>query len=97
MENIKALHKDSDDTAVIYFYFDFKDSSKRTTVGMLNSLLSQLVGKLRTVPTEVEEVYKKPNCDEQLTQLQLVMLLRAVFGCFSRIVVLLDALDESTE
>lgn len=97
MENTIAHHEGSSGTAVVYFYFDFKDSTKQTTVGMLGSLVFQLLEKLDGIPAAVEEIFKKYHYHQLPTEPELLELLKSVLGSFTRSFIIIDALDESTE
>lgn len=94
MEDTIAHHEGSSGTAVVYFCFNFKDSAKQMTVGMLGSLLFQLLEKLDAIPAEVDKNFKKYNYQ---TEHQLLDLLKSVLGHFTRSYIVIDALDESTE
>lgn len=97
MVNITTLHQGSDSTAAVYFYFDFNDSSKQTTAGMLSSCLFQLLDKLSAIPHEVHTIFKKYHYLQCPTECELLDLLGVVLGYFTRTFIILDALDESTE
>lgn len=97
METITALHQGSTVNSVVYFYFDFKDPSKRTTVGMLGSLLLQLVENLPTIPLAIEKTFTKYKNNQYPTENEVLDLLKTVLGYFTRVFIVLDALDESTE
>lgn len=86
-------------STTIYFYFDFRDSEKQHTEGMLSSLLSQLANELTEVPKEIcalWEMYKdkkrRPSSEELLSILTLV-----IKKYFDKVYIALDALDECSE
>ncbi|KAI5837417.1 hypothetical protein DFP73DRAFT_636146 [Morchella snyderi] len=99
-------HHCTRDSAIIYFYFDFKDTEKQTTIGMLGSLVYQLLEKLPEMPQEVETFFKvhQPNMSEDTKRSSgsdidklwslFTMIVSIYFG---RVFVILDALDECIE
>lgn len=95
VEHTIAHHKGSG-TAVVYFYIDFQHSTKQTTVGMLSSLLFQLLDTLDAIPAEVDKIFKTYKYQQCPTEHELFDLLKFVLGYFTRSFIVIDALDEST-
>lgn len=84
--------------AVIYFYCDFKDSLKQTTIGLLCSLIAQLVRKKSVIPDDVEGLYQQSDDGKNPPQVSyLGKCLRSIIKGFSKVVVIIDALDECVE
>lgn len=84
--------------AVIYFYCDFKDSSKQTAVSLLGSLISQLVQKRSEIPTDLENLYRRLDNGHKLPEIySLESCLHSIIKQFSKVVVIIDALDEFME
>ena len=84
-------------TAVVFFYFDFRDSEKQTTAGMLSSVISQLITKAASAPAGFFDFYGK----HQQTQPSLAALTQLVVDlckqCFQTVYIFVDALDECKE
>lgn len=81
-----------------FFYFDFKDSRKQTTLDMLGSLLSQLCQQLPEFPEEVANLYNTlPDTSRPPLLSKLQEILPKILLSFSDTFVLIDALDECTE
>lgn len=85
-------------SAVLYFYFDFNDSSKQKHEKMIRSLLSQTLRYCVDVPQELESLYSscmdggwQPTCEALLEALHQTM------ASFEETFVILDALDECTD
>lgn len=84
--------------AVIYFYCDFKESSKQTTAGLLGSLIAQLIQKKTEIPEDVENLYRRSDNGEKPPEVPLLgECLHSVIRGFSKVVVIIDALDECVE
>ncbi len=49
----------SGSSAIVYFYFDFRNAEKQHTGGMLCSLLCQLANELAAVPEEICGLWEK--------------------------------------
>ncbi|KAK2810116.1 hypothetical protein FQN50_003311 [Emmonsiellopsis sp. PD_5] len=85
-----------DDNIGITFYFcDFRSSDERKAERMLASLLRQLLYKDASLPPAVEDLYvtherkgTRPSAKE------LASALRSVLGRYSRVFIVVDALDE---
>lgn len=84
--------------AVIYFYCDFKDSLKQTTVGLLGSLIAQLIQKKSEIPDDIENLYQRCDGGEKPPSVSnLGRCLYSIVKEFSKVVVIIDALDECVE
>ncbi|PGH23562.1 hypothetical protein AJ80_02342 [Polytolypa hystricis UAMH7299] len=80
---------------ISYMYCDFARHAEQKLDDMLASLLKQLACRKSSLPSQVKELYNlyeasqsKPNHHE------LCAALQAVAGTFSRIFIIIDALDE---
>ena len=82
-------------SAVVYFYFDFKDPQKRRTDLMLQSILVQLVQKCAEIPVAVAALFSSFENGRRKPPLSAcVDVLRRMIVEIPRIFLVLDALDE---
>lgn len=82
---------------LVYWYFDFKDSSKQTTESMCRSLLKQLL-RLRQQNKPLEALYKRcEGAGRPAHGPELIQCCReALVESDDCIFIIIDALDEST-
>lgn len=80
---------------VLYFYFDFSDPLKRTPDLMIRSIITQLVRNVSAIPDAAAKLFsslksgnRQGSIEEYLTALQYLV------QEFSRVFLVLDALDE---
>lgn len=95
IEHLQCLPLSAEYT-LMYYYFDFRDSTRQTSMGLLRSLLRQICSRAKTTPERLRELYQEchgssPN-EEQLLD-ALSDLLHHAFRAF----IVIDALDESPE
>jgi hypothetical protein len=77
---------------VVYTFFDYNDRQKQTPVGIIRSLLKQIVSPFDTVPREIIDLYASRATDPDLST-----LLEQFYTCaerFDSIYILFDAFDE---
>lgn len=79
-------------TAVVYFYFNFRDTSKQTYHALLCSILLQLC----TYPLARQELMRvfSEERSEQISTTEADQLIRALLAAFDRVYLIIDALDE---
>ncbi|KAL8934915.1 MAG: hypothetical protein Q9211_004980 [Gyalolechia sp. 1 TL-2023] len=83
------------DEIVIYFYFDFNDSSKQLVDKMLQSLIVQISSMRPQVPKSLAALYD--SCGQGSKQPQtsgMMDVLRELVGLYGKVSIVLDALDE---
>ncbi|TFY70482.1 hypothetical protein EVG20_g2514 [Dentipellis fragilis] len=87
--------KSKTSSAVAFFYFDFKDSSKQNFSGLLRSLLWQLSSQSLGASGVLKKLYADhDNGLRQASQHDLQIALGDVLKHFGSIYIVLDALDE---
>ncbi len=92
---IETLSQEKSNSAVVYFYFDFNDSTKQHVDNMLRSLVLQLLTSFDSIPGPMDSLFKA--CQEgakppQINDLERVF--EALVDSNDRTFVVLDALDE---
>jgi Cdc6-like AAA superfamily ATPase len=92
---IEHLEHTYPERLLLYFYFDFTDSSKQTLEDVVRSLISQLYRRRRDTQTSLDSLFsshengqRQPSC-ESLCKVFLQMVNQA-----KDVYVVLDALDE---
>lgn len=96
---MEARNSPGSEIAVAYFYCDFHEKMKQTTAGLLRSITAQLLSQLQKskIPEEIQELYqrKSPLLDNSLVE-SLQNVLPSIIREFSKVVFVVDALDECT-
>ena len=83
---------------VTYIYCNYSEAEKQNPTNLLKSILLQLVSRKREMIEELTEVYKKHSKDKTTPSLlESCRLLHAATGLFSKIYLVIDALDECAE
>ena len=85
-------------TAVAYFYFEYRDSSKQSTDNFLRSLITQLFRQSHERSSELETLYSE--CSDGLwepSEEKLLLVLQELVKSFHDSYILIDALDECSE
>jgi len=90
---LKAQHDSS--IGVAYLYFDYRRQNERTPENLLATILKQLLQNHNTLPDTVKTFYDN-NKNEQLCMSidALSKAFRSVVGQYSRVFIVVDALDE---
>ncbi|KAA1474958.1 hypothetical protein DENSPDRAFT_873710, partial [Dentipellis sp. KUC8613] len=97
---IKMLedHEFEASSAMAYFYFDFKDSSKQNFYDLLRSLLRQLSSQCLGASAVLKRLYNDyDRGHKQPGWLALQTALGNILKCFDAVYIVLDALDECHE
>lgn len=92
---IQQLHHTSDETNLVYFFFDFSDIHKRSFQKMVHSLAFQLSGLNTTAKRHLDKLFK--DCREGQHQPELKSLCATFYKMSKEVpdlTILLDALDE---
>ena len=76
---------------VVYVYLDYNDQANQTAAGVMKSLLKQLVYQRRSLPTKLESAYDEGKL---LDMNSIVEMFLESAQQFSKVFVVLDALDE---
>ena len=86
---------EQEDVAVIYIYCSYKEKDDQTAISLVASLLQQLVQKSSTVSEEIVSLYDYHIRNETRPALsELSKLLQLEVRRFSKVFILIDALDE---
>ena len=86
------------DSAVAYYYFDYRDQNLQTPASFTASILRQLVTQMPLFPESIVELYELYKYQEVRGLLApLRLLLRDICSSFNMCFFLIDALDECVE
>jgi hypothetical protein len=95
VNHLQAFFKDSDDVAIMCIYCDYKDQAFQTVPNLIASLLKQIVQDCRTTSTNMRSFYKRhQSYDTRPTLDEFTQALQAEIGTYSKVFVVVDALDE---
>ena len=78
---------------IAYFFFDYLDQKVQTAVGILGSLLGQLIRRLPTIPQDVKEVFQWTRT-ESISLSDARRLFKKVAQLFTKTFICIGALDE---
>lgn len=85
----------NEEVGIAYLYCSYKRKLEQTSLDLLGSLTLQLAQKLPGISLELDELYKKHVDKKSRPKLEEVLgLLRAEVARFSKVFVVVDALDE---
>ena len=91
----KLIEAEAEDTAIIFFYFEFAARNEQSPVNVLGSLLRQLVGGLGEVPEVVVQEFRKQRRGTRARGLRTSGILKMFQAATTkRTFICVDALDE---
>ncbi|KAJ4859583.1 ankyrin repeats (many copies) domain-containing protein [Trichoderma breve] len=82
---------------IAYFFFDYKRQEEQTIEALLAVFLRQLTACQTSLPDAVHKLYKQHNTQAKQTRPsaeELMQVLKSVIGLYSRVFIIIDALDE---
>ncbi|PMD16666.1 hypothetical protein NA56DRAFT_632935 [Hyaloscypha hepaticicola] len=93
VEHLTTRFRNNKSVGIAYLYCNFRRQHEQKPEDLITSLLKQLLQKLSSVPGSVKVLYnqhkdKQPSLDEKLKTLE------SVIATFSRVYIIIDALDE---
>ncbi|KAL0260711.1 hypothetical protein SLS55_004401 [Diplodia seriata] len=96
IEHLLREESSSSDYAVLFYYFDFNDESKRSLEGLLRSLLFQLSDKNDASRQKLCELYESQDMSSgiSLSSDSCITMIGTLSTSFKKVMVILDALDE---
>ena len=80
----------------VFYFFSFSDSVKQFPLGMVRSLIDQLLVRVPKVPQLIENLYKQYK-KTQAPEVHLLEMLKALLKSFQEVYVIVDALDECND
>lgn len=97
VDHLDSRFQGDSKTGIAYFFFDYKRQDEHTIDALLASLLRQLTACQSSLPETVHELYKQHNTQSNKTRPsteELIRVLKSVALIYSRIFIMIDALDE---
>lgn len=95
IEELQARFGSDGNTGIAFAYCSFQRHEEQTVRRLLASLIQQLVQDLIPVPDSIRESYDNHLCKRTRPSAdELSRALRSVVGQFSRVFIVIDALDE---
>lgn len=83
---------------IAFIYCDYKEQEQQTLINLISSLLQQLVEQQPFVPDEIRSLWKQHTHLRTRPGLaEITRLFQSTAGTFSKIFIVIDALDESNE
>ncbi|KAL7794329.1 ankyrin repeat-containing domain protein [Trichoderma ceciliae] len=93
--HLTAIFKEDTTIGIAYIYCSFKQKTHQTTETLLASVLKQFASCRNPFPDTTKKLYEQHEAKQtQPSQEQLLKDLEAVIGLYSKVFVLIDALDE---
>lgn len=95
VENLQDVFCIDADIAVCYWYFNFKSQDEQSLENVLLSLLKQISYASTTVPKKVQALFNQCMSKRRRPSVEEIMkTLCSTAGLFSRVLIVVDALDE---
>lgn len=95
IDHIQTQFRDDQSTCVAYYYFDFAEKQKQTVLGLLKSLVYQLLCVSQPISDDAAALYSNHQDGlEEPSPNELLELFLAEVGRVERVFILIDGLDE---
>jgi ankyrin repeat domain-containing protein 50 len=86
------------DIGIAFIYCNYKEKDKQTVIGLIASLLRQLVERHDNIPDEVQELYaSRLALKTRPGLMDYSKILQLIAAKYSKVFLVIDALDESNE
>lgn len=95
IEDLRKQFHNEPSVGIAYIYFNFRQTNTQTFEHILGSILKQLTQGCTSVSADIQEPYTKHKSEgTQLSSFDLLKAFSPVAALFSRVFIILDALDE---
>ena len=95
VEHLTTHFRNNESVGIAYLYCNFRRQHEQKPEDLITSLLKQLLQKLSAVPDSVKILYKQHNDKQTRPPLdEILKTLESVIATFSRVYIIVDALDE---
>ncbi|OPB46466.1 ankyrin repeat protein [Trichoderma guizhouense] len=97
VDHLHSRFQEDSKTGIAYFFFDYKQQDEQSTDTLLASFLRQLAACQSSLPEAVHELYRQHNTQANKSRPsteELIRVLKSVAVIYSRIFIMIDALDE---
>ena len=97
IDHMQERCRNKDKSCVLYYYFDFSDSTKQSFSSLLKSLIFQLVSRQDSEATGAEALYDKCKETQESSEDELLEVLIEELKDIETTYLFIDALDECPE
>lgn len=98
IEDVWNKFKDDPNVGIAFLYCSYKRQYQQTLEGCLASILKQLLHKSGTLPRSIQKLYARQKCHMTRPSIhELLSLLQSVLINYSKVYLLVDALDEYSQ
>ncbi|KAF3284331.1 hypothetical protein TWF970_011549 [Orbilia oligospora] len=87
-------HEDNGDIGIAHIYFNYKRHGGETVETIIANLLGQLSRRLSSMPSSVRDLYERDAKGQKPKIEQYLEALSSVAALYSKVLILVDALDE---
>lgn len=95
ISHLQEEFRGNDTVGIAFLYFNYKSLQEQVLGDLLGSLVRQLIQEQRTLPTEIQELFMNhENGKKKLTTKTLAAALQVALRVYSRVFIIVDALDE---
>ena len=97
VEKLRQICTEDKESITVFIYFDYALQKQQNMTALFGDLLAQVLRKCSTVPSEINEEFALLQRSRAFTKRDYLSLLRIALNPFSRVFVVVDALDECVE
>ena len=98
VNHLQTIFEEDEKVAVLCVYCNYKDQIEQTVSNLVASLLKQIVQDLRACVDSVKPLYTRhENQDTRPTLDEFTQAFEAAIGAYSKVFIVVDALDECRE
>jgi Cdc6-like AAA superfamily ATPase len=95
IEELNMRAQSDTSIGIAYFYFDFRRRDEQRPEKVLASILRQILQRRASLPDNVKTLYDNHNHDQMSLPIDILSkALHSVIGLYSRVFIVVDALDE---
>jgi hypothetical protein len=94
VEHLNTKFENDASIGIAYLYCNFQRQQEQTPTNMLASLLKQLIQEQHSVPESVKSLYERHEKRSRPSLEEISKILHSVVTDYSRVFILIDALDE---
>jgi hypothetical protein len=95
VSHLIETYQDDPSVGIAYLYFTYQPQQEQVLSDLLGSLVKQLIPERQSIPTEIEELFNgHRNGKDPMNERDLRTAFSVVMKPFSKIFIVIDALDE---
>ncbi|KAL4780700.1 purine and uridine phosphorylase [Aspergillus varians] len=97
INHLQEIYSADERVGIAYVFFDYRQQNEQKLRGILAILLKQLVHKLDLISADLNELYKRYHDGAHLQRDEIARLLVTASNAYSRVYIVVDALDECSD